>query len=188
MKEKLLKHIANISCLKLQRTCGEVLRYSDFLCWPASLSFHHAYAGGLLSHTVEVCDYARHIAGCMDGQENTDVLIASSVWHDVMKIEEYVVKERDRVKTDERFLFKSPLACWVKEQGGHAHIVNSTIEFATIARLFEVDKTTIDAVKHCILSHHGPVKEWGSPEAPKSIEAVILHQADYLSAKFGKTK
>jgi 23S rRNA maturation-related 3'-5' exoribonuclease YhaM len=48
-------------------------------------------------------------------------------------------------------------------------------------------RATRDAVIHCIHAHHGPVKEWGSPEAPRTIEALILHQADMLSAGYGAT-
>ena len=39
-----------------------------------------------------------------------------------------------------------------------------------------------------ILAHHGPVREWGSPEAPRTLEALIPHQADMLSASYGATK
>ena len=39
-----------------------------------------------------------------------------------------------------------------------------------------------DEVLHCILSHHGQ-RAWGSPVAPKSIEAWILHLCDGLSAR-----
>jgi 3'-5' exoribonuclease len=42
-------------------------------------------------------------------------------------------------------------------------------------------------VIHCILSHHGR-KDWGSPVEPATLEALVLHQADMLSAKFGATK
>jgi 3'-5' exoribonuclease len=34
---------------------------------------------------------------------------------------------------------------------------------------------------HLLLSHHG-LKEWGSPRRPKTIEALLLHYADYIDA------
>lgn len=60
------------------------------------------------------------------------------------------------------------------------HIATSAIEFSRHGYNH--------AVVHCILAHHGPVREWGSPEAPKTLEALILHQADMLSASYGATK
>jgi 3'-5' exoribonuclease len=38
------------------------------------------------------------------------------------------------------------------------------------------------ALVHMILSHHGE-KEFGSPKRPKSVESVILHNADDTDAK-----
>ncbi len=35
---------------------------------------------------------------------------------------------------------------------------------------------------HLILSHHGQ-REWGAVEEPKTVEAVVLHYADLLSAR-----
>ena len=36
-------------------------------------------------------------------------------------------------------------------------------------------------------THHG-LREWGSPVEPQTLEALLLHQADLLSAQYGATK
>ena len=39
-----------------------------------------------------------------------------------------------------------------------------------------------DLLKHMIISHHG-AREFGSPEPPKTIEAVLLHYIDEIDSK-----
>ena len=39
-----------------------------------------------------------------------------------------------------------------------------------------------DLLKHMIISHHG-AREFGSPEPPKTIEAVLLHFIDEIDSK-----
>jgi 3'-5' exoribonuclease len=70
----------------------------------------------------------------------------------------------------------------------HAHIKDGAAKFVESAKFYDVDSSVIEQVEHCILSHHGFIKEWGSEVAPKTLEALILHQADMLSAHGGKTK
>ncbi len=183
MKQKLVNYINSIQDPALRLACDAIGHYPIFLTWPASLSFHHAYEGGLLAHTVEVCDYALHIASAFS--INRDVLVASALWHDVLKVKEYRVTG---LPQDGRYLYKASGEYWVKSNSGHDHIIHGAIEFASVARGCGVSAEIADAVIHCLLSHHGPVRDWGSPIEPKSIEAIILHQADYLSAKFGHTK
>ena len=37
-------------------------------------------------------------------------------------------------------------------------------------------------LSHMILSHHGR-REWGSPEIPKLLEALVLHYADLMDSQ-----
>jgi 3'-5' exoribonuclease len=43
-----------------------------------------------------------------------------------------------------------------------------------------LDPTYRDTVAHAILAHHGR-HEWGSPVAPATPEATVIHFADMLS-------
>ena len=195
MKSKLLQHIASITDPALRGTCETIPHYSKFDICPASLSFHHAYEGGLLAHTVEVCDSVLDMVQ-RDGIPKHDILIASALFHDLMKMEEYAFfwdwpanavgqKLLAVPGTDESGLRKFWKCTDYQKTIGH--ICGSAAQFQTTASHFGVSRSTIDAVTHCILAHHGR-KEWGSPVEPQTLEALILHQADILSAKFGATK
>jgi len=173
----------------LKATCFELVDIHSFLHWPAAISFHHAYEGGLIAHTIEVAEIAFHIAEKFP-QVNRDVLIAAALWHDFGKIFEYVVTDTPLDGQRKLFFSHSDLGTdyWVRDSNAMSHILSSAIHFALAASNHGVDHDTINRVIHCIHSHHGPVKEWGSPEAPRTIEALILHQADLLSAHYGATK
>ena len=202
MKNKLLSHINSLRDSALRVTCETLFDYDKFFVCPASLSFHHAYEGGLLAHTIEVCDIALSMHAGSHGRkdltfdESRDILLTSALWHDLMKIEEY------------RFFWDWPantvgqrlLAVPGKDESGlqkfwsHTdygkhigHICGSAMEFSATAGPLGVGSKVIREVSHCLLAHHGR-REWGSPVEPQTLEALILHQADMLSAKFGATK
>jgi 3'-5' exoribonuclease len=48
-----------------------------------------------------------------------------------------------------------------------------------------IDDNLRDDIGHMILSHHGRL-EWNSPVEPQTVEAQILHFADYLNAFYAK--
>lgn len=174
--------------LTLFKTCHEILTHQEFLTWPAAITFHHNREGGLLQHTLEVAEIALHIASTMPWV-NRDVLLTAALWHDLGKIWEY---QKEAFWWWEQRGAKSVkcsdgINAWSRVPSTH-HILTSAQEFIVAARKHGVDRATEDAVVHCILAHHGPVKEWGSPEAPRTLEALILHQADVLSASYGATK
>ena len=52
-------------------------------------------------------------------------------------------------------------------------------KIATIANFPEDQKLLL---KHMIISHHG-AREFGSPEPPKTIEAVLLNYIDEMDSK-----
>lgn len=217
MKTRLISHLQSIQDPALRQTCETILEYDKFFTCPASLSFHHAYEGGLLAHTVEVCDIALVSFHHMKSTElrdpslnpqwinlpPADILIAAALFHDLLKIEEYdketwtcEIYEYNKTVPKARFLLASDqgpneVPVWIHTQSGYlqtiGHICGSAAQFQVAAVNFGVNRKTIDAVTHCILAHHGR-KEWGSPVEPQTLEALVLHQADMLSAKFGDTK
>lgn len=219
MKQRLINHIQSVTDSSLRRTCESILTYDKFFTWPASLSHHHAYEGGLLAHTVEVCDLALHSYVALRPDyaseictrfakdtayitpPNRDILIAAALWHDVMKTEEYHVQDwrgvkqatLDRIRHLTKRCDINNFEVWIKDEarvkmfGHHEHIIAGAMEFSKVASWHVSNSDTIDAVTHCILAHHGR-KEWGSPVEPQTIEALILHQADMLSARYGATK
>lgn len=174
---KIRSIIQTINNSPLRDTCYEVIDDPKFSEAPASLSHHHAYTGGLAEHTLEVLRYLNPWTVVL--KPNVDVLITAAVWHDYMKIREYVCDD-----------FPSK-GSWSHADDGFGdqigHISAGAIRFHEAAVRFGVATDLWDQVIHCILAHHGR-REWGSPVEPQTLEALLLHQADLLSARFGETK
>jgi 3'-5' exoribonuclease len=53
---------------------------------------------------------------------------------------------------------------------------------ARIAKIKDFPEELSLLLKHMIVSHHG-TRDFGSPEPPKTLEAVILHYLDELDSK-----
>ncbi len=144
---------------------GEFVRM--FKRAPAAKKMHHAYLGGLLEHTLSMALLVDKIAGHYSGVDR-DLLLVGAVLHDVGKLREFAY---DHVidYTDEGRLL--------------SHIVIGVEMVEAKARTIEGFPPGLAAmVKHMIVSHHG-VREFGSPEPPKTIEAVMLNQIDEIDAR-----
>lgn len=134
---------------------------------PAAKTFHHAYLGGLLEHTVTVADLCDHVSQ-QYGRVNRDLLITTALLHDVGKVEELTFERAIDYSEAGRFL-------------GHVILgVTFVSKKASGVPNFPDDKLRL--LLHAIVSHHGEL-EWGSPKRPKTIEALILHHVDNLDAK-----
>jgi 3'-5' exoribonuclease len=149
-----------------------------FLPCPGAHHLHHAYEGGLVTHTAEVMRIALATAEAMERPVQTDVLRCAAIYHDYCKIFDYTVRE----STDEMDykIFKTEYRFKIR------HVSGSYAEFIHNARELELEDDLIMAIGHCILAHHGRY-EYGSPVEPQTLEALILHQADMLSYQYGKT-
>ena len=181
--DKIRSIIQSISLSPLRDTCYEVIDDHRFGEAPASLSHHHAYTGGLAVHTLEVLRYLNPWTAAM--KVNVDVLITAAVWHDYMKVREYVPF------VPKGFAIPTPQPDWMHNPDGFGlkigHISAGATAFNKSADKYGLRHDLRDAVVHCILAHHGR-REWGSPVEPQTVEALLLHQADLLSARFGETK
>lgn len=167
--------VEKIECPKLKQVCYELKNYIDFWTFPASVGHHHSFYGGLILHTLEVTFNALH--GSLTFKSgNDDILTTACLWHDLAKIWDYKAVNG---------LFDSDMKPipWVKADyhGKIHHVSGSMAEFTAVAMKYEVERSVIQKIQHCIISHHG-TKEWGSPRRPESLEAILLHQADMLSA------
>jgi 3'-5' exoribonuclease len=134
---------------------------------PAGKSWHHSYIGGLLEHTLEIvkiCDLICNI----HNEVNRDLLISGAILHDYGKTAELTA---DIVfdYTDKGKLI--------------GHIVFAAIEIEKAAeKIASFPEDLKDQLIHIVLSHQGKL-EYASPVEPKTLEAIILYQADELSAK-----
>jgi 3'-5' exoribonuclease len=176
---KIRSIIQGITNSPLRDTCYEVIDDHRFGVAPASLSHHHAYTGGLAEHTLEVLRYL-NAQTVVFPNVNIDVLITAAVWHDYMKVREYTGTKAKGFPDH-----------WAYADDGFGlkigHISAGAALFCTTAGERGVSRDTAEKVVHCLLSHHGR-REWGSPVEPQTLEALLLHQSDMLSANYGQTK
>lgn len=160
----------------------ELLEDMRFQTWSGSgkPEHHHYGDGGLLRHTYEVVRFCDHMSNTHNEMSYDKIfwkeLLVSAVWHDYGKIWDYQKIE----------------GMWGKYDN-HArqihHISRSAMEFQKHYTWLkqqpsfkEDEMINPDNIIHNILSHHGQ-REWGSPVAPATKEAWILHLADNLSAR-----
>ncbi len=133
---------------------------------PAATTYHHAYRGGLVEHTLTVVTLCDKFSSVYTNV-NRDILIAGAILHDIGKVYEYNNKTFKR--TDYGRLI------------GHIAIGISMVDKA-LGKIKNFPEKLSFAIKHLILSHHGRL-EWGSPVQPSTIEASLLHFADNLDSE-----
>jgi 3'-5' exoribonuclease len=143
-------------------------KVGDFWRSPAAKSFHHSYVRGLLEHTVTVGHLAAFVAKlyapCLCG----DLLLAGALLHDVGKCWEFSQGLATDYTTAGRFL-------------GHLQMGAMFLgEVAADLGDFPEDKLLL--LRHLLVSHHGE-PAFGSPQKPKILEAIALHQLDDLDGK-----
>lgn len=134
---------------------------------PAGKSWHHSYLHGLLEHTLEIvkicelmCSFHKEI--------KRDLLIAGALLHDFGKTEELSF-ESNFDYTDKGKLI------------GHIMIGAMIVE-KTASIIPGFPENLKNELLHLVLSHQGKL-EFASPVEPKTLEAIVLYQADELSAK-----
>jgi len=139
---------------------------------PAGVKHHHAYAGGLLDHVVNLLRLADRVAPLYPALDR-DLLLVGVLVHDIGKTAE-LESEKGFSYTDAGQLL------------GHVLLGLEIVE-AAIRRIeartgqpFDVEAAV--RVKHMIASHHGQY-EFGSPKLPMTLEALALHHLDHLDAK-----
>jgi len=146
-------------------------RVKGFKAAPGGKLWHHAYAGGLLEHTLNVASICMTMAGLYD-MVDRDLLISGAILHDIGKLEEYDFAGGFIDFTDEGRLL------------GHitlgAQRIRTFIETIELKEGF--DSETKQLLIHLILSHQGKL-EHGSPVLPAIPEAMILYYADEMDSK-----
>ena len=139
---------------------------------PAARTIHHNYAGGLLEHTLEVIALCRKLVSLYPDHLQLDLLLTGAILHDMGKIEEY-----DPASLSFEFSDRGKLV-------GHISIGKEMLD-QKIRQISDFPAALKLELEHMILSHHG-VREWGSPEIPKTIHAFALFHADLVSARLNQ--
>ncbi|NVM56808.1 MAG: HD domain-containing protein, partial [Desulfobacterales bacterium] len=134
---------------------------------PAAKKMHHAYLGGLLEHTLSIAMLIQAIAGHYKGIDK-DLLLTGGILHDIGKVHEFSYETHIDYSDAGRLL-------------NHIVIGVEMLE-KKIATLNDFPEELALVLKHMIVSHHG-TRDFGSPEPPKTLEAIILNYLDELDAK-----
>lgn len=134
----------------------------------AGTKVHDSGEAGLFKHTMKVTMNA-HLVSKNYPFVNHDVIIVSSLLHDIGKIYE----------------MSNGKYTQMGELTGHI-VIGQTMVSNAIQALknsgVEVNENESANVIHCILAHHGNL-EWGSPVKPKTPEAMLLHLVDMIDAR-----
>lgn len=137
-----------------------------FLTFPAAKMMHHAYAGGLLEHTLNVARLCLLFADrypVLDRQ----ILLVGAILHDIGKIRELSGGFANDYTGEGELL---------------GHIMLGIELLLPLLSESRIEPPLQEHLKHLIISHHGEL-EYGSPRLPQTAEAFALHYADNLDAK-----
>lgn len=139
----------------------------QFRAWPAAQRIHHPYLGGLLEHTLSVTKTCLYLAEKYD--ISRDLLLAGAILHDIGKL--YELSTSGGISyTDEGRLI--------------GHVVLGRDIVRDHAKNFpDLPKDFLLHLEHLILAHQGQL-EWGTVKVPMTLEALLLHYADDIDAKF----
>lgn len=143
---------------------------------PAARHNHHAYVGGLLEHTLSVArtcvfladKYAAYYPECQPPLDKS-LVVAGAVLHDIGKLREIDPRPTGATYTAEGELI--------------GHILQGRDIVREAAADHPLDRETLLRLEHLILSHQR-LPEWGSPKPPMTPEALLVHYADDIDAKY----
>ena len=140
----------------------------------ASRTHHRTYGGGLLEHTLSVTKLAVAIYDHFNSEfpllatrASKPLVVAGAILHDVGKILDCKTTLVDSQKTLAGNLI------------GHQILGLEIIR--RIADEVRLEEEIRYRLEHLILTH-SRFPEWGSPTPPETIEAMILHYADYADS------
>ena len=114
---------------------------------PCTIGGHHAYLGGLLEHTVAVATLALETCQ-LHVRLNSDLLICAALVHDLGKTREFTYGAAIEQSEEGRLL-------------GHVVLGQQVLE----PFMSDLDAERRLALLHCVLTHHGADRRFGSPEA-----------------------
>ncbi len=144
-----------------------IQKYHDrYVTYPAAVRNHHAFASGLLYHSISMAKMAEEVCKLYP-EINRDFVVAGTLIHDLGKTLE----------------LSGPVATKYTDEGkllGHISIMAGEIRMA--AEKLKITGETPMLLEHMILSHHSK-PEFGSPIPPLTREAFVLASIDDFDAK-----
>ena len=138
-----------------------------FRAAPGGTRLHHCCRGGLLQHTLSLCELIEKVVEHYP-RLNRDWLIAGALLHDIGKIEELTASRRLGYTTRGQLV-------------GHVTL-GLEILARHVARVPDFSVETKSVLQHLIVSHHGELEN-GALREPAFPEALVLHALDELDAR-----
>lgn len=165
--DNLISSVKNPFITQLLKKIFENENLKKYSRTPAGKGWHHAYIHGLLEHTLEIARICELMCD-IHPEIKRDLLIAGALLHDFGKTEE-LTSETNFDYTDKGKLL--------------GHIVIGAMQIERVAASIQnFPEELKNQLIHLVLSHQGKL-EFASPVEPKTLEAIVLYQADELSAK-----
>jgi len=134
---------------------------------PAAKGMHHARVGGLLEHSASCLRIANALAEIYP--VDRDLLLFGTIFHDVGKVRELSWDAGSFAYTTEGRLL------------GHV-VIGERLVASHMTALPGFPEELALRISHLLLSHQGET-EYGSPERPKTLEALLVHLVDNLDAR-----
>jgi 3'-5' exoribonuclease len=151
---------------------------AELLAFPAARHNHHAFVGGLLEHTLSVAKTAVFLADKyadyypdMQPPLDKSMVAAGAILHDIGKLREYEPRP-------EGANFSAAGAMI-----GHMLLGRDIVREAAAKAKMPLDEETLLRLEHAVIAHQR-LPEWGSPKPPMTPEALLIHYADDIDAKF----
>ena len=167
-----------IEAAPLQKLVEELLQThrEALLRAPAARRNHHAYAGGLLEHTLSVARTAVFLAekysvyyADMEPPLDKGLVVAGAMLHDLGKLRELDAQLHDTTYTAEGTLI--------------GHMLQGRDMLRESPAFAKLDADTRLRLEHLVIAHQR-LPEWGSPKPPMTPEALLVHYADDIDAKY----
>jgi len=176
-----LQHKADI--FGVRKIANLLLNDPRFLLWSGSgySGQHHYGTRGLLVHTCEVVDLCFLLRDREYSSVDVRVLFLSALMHDWGKLWDYEPYNEIGVVSIADINHETQWRGTSHKRNIH-HISRSAIEWTKAVALTGECKDIEDQVTHAILSHHKE-RKGGSPVAPNSHVAWLLHCCDMISAR-----
>jgi len=170
MWDELMDAVKSVGEKDLKELLENVLKDVEIkkrlMYWPAAMSVHHDFRSGLLQHILEMLTVAEGLERFYP-EVDFDMVKTGIVLHDIGKLEELNGNGMGASYTTEGALI------------GHIALGIKMLEKYWPEDISYSNKLH---VQHIILSHHG-TKEFGSPVLPATVESILVHYIDNVSAK-----
>jgi 3'-5' exoribonuclease len=173
------EHIGNVALRQLVESLLTGNRDALLTC-PAARRNHHAYVGGLLEHTLSVARTCIYLADKyaeyypeMKPPLDKDLVVAGGLLHDIGKLREMEQRPEGAAHTPAGSLI------------GHILIGRDMVREAAarMASRPALQADTLLRLEHVVIAHQR-LPEWGSPKPPMTPEALLVHFADDIDAKY----